>query len=154
MTFVQLPFVSGNASQVRLVVTNAESEQRRPVIQIGGAEMFQLGPSSYLWTRYPRMLLKNVQKFFKTKWLLPLALIAIILLALARRGRVLAIILVVPVYYLVVHSPLHVEPRYVLVIQYFLSMLVAASLYWIAIKLWQQIRALIASRWLKPAQPD
>ncbi|PYS52940.1 MAG: hypothetical protein DMF68_00630 [Acidobacteria bacterium] len=154
MTFALLPFVSGNANQVHIVMANANTEQARPIVNLGGGELFRIGPSLYLWTRYPRMLLKSAQKFFKTAWLLPLALFAIILLALSLRGQVLAVVLTVPVYYLVIHSPLHVEPRYVLGIHYFLSILVAVSLYWIATGLWRQTRTLLVSRRLRPARQN
>ncbi|HKC64349.1 MAG TPA: hypothetical protein VKB86_11960, partial [Pyrinomonadaceae bacterium] len=154
MTFALLPFVSGNANQVHIVIASANTEQARPIVNLGGGELFQLGPSLYLWTRYPRMLLKSAQKFFKTAWLLPLALFAIILLALSLRGQVLTVVLAVPVYYLVMHLPLHVEPRYVLGIHYFLSILVAVSLYWIATGLWRQTRTLLVSRRLRPARQN
>ncbi len=146
MTFIQLPFVNAGAEQVRIVLVNAEPKQGSPIIEIGRMEVFRLGPASYLWTRYPRMLLKSVQKFFKTSWMLPLMLIGILLLSLARRTRVLAIVLAVPAYYLCVHSPLHIEHRYVLAMHYFFSILIAVGLYWIAMRCWQLVRTLIITR--------
>lgn len=146
MTFVQLPFVSGSADQIRIVAANAESNGARPIMQIGGIEVFRLGTASYLWTRYPRMLIKSVQKFFTTGWMLPLTLFGVVLLALARRGHVLAITLAVPAYYFFVHSPLHVEPRYVLARHYFFLMLVAVALYWIASKFLQLIKMVKLTR--------
>ena len=136
MTIVQVPFVNAGADQVRVVMANAEAGQT-PVIQIGGLEVFRLGAASYLWTRYPRTLVKVLQKFFKTTWMLPLMLFGIVLLALARRGRVLAIALAIPAYYLCVHSPLHIEHRYVLAMHYFFSILIATALYWLGKRLWE-----------------
>lgn len=144
MTIIQLPFVNASADQIRIVLANAESKQTSPVIQIGGMEMFRLGAASYLWTRYPRALVKIFQKFFKTTWMLPLMLIGIALLALAGRGRVLAIVLVVPAYYLCVHSPLHIEHRYVLAIHYFFSILIATALYWLGKRFWEVAQRLVA----------
>lgn len=141
MTVLQLPFVNTSADQLRVVLANAESKEARPVVQIGRAEMFRLGPASYLWTRYPRTLVKMVQKFFKTSWMLPLALIGLVLLSLARRGRVLAIVLAVPAYYLCVHSPLHVEPRYVLAMHYFFAILMATALFWFGERIREAARA-------------
>lgn len=137
MTLVKLPFVSDDTDQVRVELANAGAKQSRPIIQIGSMEMFRLGSASYLWTRYPRWLLKSAQKFFKTSWMLPLTLMGIALLALARQWRILAIALVVPAYYLCVHSPLHVEYRYTLAMNYFLLILVAVALHWIATRFWQ-----------------
>jgi hypothetical protein len=143
MMVIQIPFVNASADQVRIVLANAGAGQR-PVIQIGGMEMFRLGTASYLWTRYPRALVKTVQKFFKTTWMLPLMLIGIILLALARRGRILAIALVIPAYYLCVHSPLHIEYRYILAMHYFFSILIATTLYWLGKRFQEAARRLVA----------
>lgn len=137
MTLVQLPFVSDDTDQVRLVLANAGVKQSLPIIQIGDMEMYRLGSASYLWTRYPRWLLKIAQKFFTTGWMLTLTLMGIALLALARRWRILAIALVVPAYYLCVHSPLHVEFRYTLAMNYFFLILAAVALNCITLKSWQ-----------------
>ena len=134
MPIIQLPFVNAGADQIRIVLVNAES--KAPVIQIGMMEVFRLGPASYLWTRYPRTLVKIFQKFFKTAWMLPLVVAGIVLLSLGKRGRVLAIALVVPAYYLCVHSPLHVEHRYILAMHYFFSILIATAVYWFGERLW------------------
>ncbi|HYG79528.1 MAG TPA: glycosyltransferase family 39 protein, partial [Pyrinomonadaceae bacterium] len=144
LSVLQLPFVNASDDQIRVVLANADSGQARAAVLVGRAELFRLGPASYLWTRYPRTLVKAVQKFFKTAWLLPLALIGIALLALARRGRALALVLAVPAYYLSAHSPMHVEPRYVLVVHYFFSILVATTLYWFGARVWKAARAVVA----------
>ena len=54
------------------------------------------------------------------------------LLALAGRGRALIILLSVPAYYLVVHSALHTEYRYILAIHHFLFICAAVTLHCIA----------------------
>jgi hypothetical protein len=143
MTVLQLPFVNTSADQLRVVLMSAESKEGRAVVLVGRVELFRLGPASYLWTRYPRTLVKVVQKFFKTAWLLPLALIGVVLLALARRWRVLAIVLAVPAYYLCVHPPMHFEPRYALVMHYFFAILVATALFWLGKKSWETARVVV-----------
>ena len=109
-------------------------------------ELFRLGAASYLWTRYPRMLVKSFQKFFKTKWMLPLLLAGIVLLSLASRGRILAVSLSAPAYYLCIHSPLHMEPRYALAMHYFFSLLIAVALHWLGVRLWETARKLTAPK--------
>jgi hypothetical protein len=141
MTVLQLPFVNASADQLRVVLVNAESKEERAAVLMGRAELFRLGPASYLWTRYPRTLVKVIQKFFKTAWLLPLMLIGLVLLALARRWRILTIVLAVPAYYLCVHPPMHFEPRYALAMHYFFAILVATALFWLGKRSWETAHA-------------
>jgi hypothetical protein len=92
--------------------------------------MFAIGPTPHLWTRYPRAIVRAIQKnLFKTERLLPLILIGVGLLAASRRGDTLVILLVVPCYYLLVHSAFHTEYRYILAIHYFLFVMAALTLY-------------------------
>lgn len=60
---------------------------------------------------------------------LPLVVSGLILLALAGQGRVLAILLAIPVYYFSMQSVLHTEYRYVLAIHYFLFVIAAVAIY-------------------------
>jgi hypothetical protein len=142
-TTIRIPFVSRSANQVRIVVGNDDPHHVRPVTQVGEVELFMLGPSRYVWTRYPRMLVRSLQKFFTTAWLLPLTMIGIFLLAWKRQGRSLIILLVVPAYYLCVQAALHTEFRYVLAIQYFHFMMVAVTLHRIVGQLWQSAHRLV-----------
>jgi len=107
---------------------------------VGPIELHRLGPASYLWTKYPRVLVKTFQKFFTTSWMLPLALIGVVLLALARRFEALAIACVVPIYFMATHAPMHLELRYILPINYFWAMLVATSLYFLTMSVWRIVR--------------
>src|SRR5258705_166332 len=116
---ISLPFVSSNNHAVLLIIANNASAPVRPIAQLGMIELFDLGPSSYQWLRYLRIPLGLLQKFFLTAWILPLVVIGIILLVRARQARTVALLLVVPVYYMLVQSALHTERRYVLIIQYF-----------------------------------
>lgn len=146
MTVLQIPFVNAGAEQVRVVLSEAEANQSPTVVRVGHVELFRLGPASFLWTRYPRALVKTVQKFFKTSGLLPLTIIGTVLLALARRWRTLAVALVVPAYYLSAHSPLHVEPRYVLAMHYFFSILIATALFWLGARIVEVARRVAPAR--------
>jgi hypothetical protein len=128
---VSLPFVSSNNQAVRLIIANNASAPVRPIAQIGRIELFDLGPSSYRWLRYLRIPIGLLQKFFLTAWILPLAIIGIVLLVCARRTRALMILLTVSVYYLLVQSALHTERRYVYVIQYFFLVLASVALWWV-----------------------
>lgn len=89
-------------------------------------------PVSEGFTRAPRLAVRALQKLFITALDLPLVLAGIVLLASARNHRALAALLAVPLYYLCVQSALHTEYRYVLAVHYFLFILVAAALYYIA----------------------
>ena len=77
-------------------------------------------PVSEGWARPPRLAARAAQKLFITAVFLPLYLAGLVLLARARRGRALAALLAVPLYYLCVQSALHTEYRYVLAVHYFL----------------------------------
>jgi len=83
-------------------------------------------------TRLPRLVMSNLQRLFITAIELPLVLLGIFLLARRRRKRALAILLIVPAYFLCVQSVVHTEYRYVLAIHYFLFILAAVSLRWTA----------------------
>jgi len=65
--------------------------------------------------------------------MLPLIVIGAALLAVGRRGRQLAILLAVPLYYLSVQSALHTEYRYILAMHYFLLALAAVTIWSIGV---------------------
>jgi hypothetical protein len=147
LNLLKISFVSGTASRVQLKLSNGASTPIRPTANIGRTDLFELGPANYLGTRFPRFLVRTVQRFYLTAWVLPLAIIGLVLLAHRRQSRIIAVLLVVPVYYCCVESALHTERRYVFVIQYFLLMLAAAALFWIgamfgtwSLGLWQKLR--------------
>ncbi|HEY0378584.1 MAG TPA: glycosyltransferase family 39 protein [Pyrinomonadaceae bacterium] len=134
---VELPFVSRGPGQVRLVLTNAGAQGTPPVLQLGGARLYALGPASLTWSRIPRAALRLTQKLFITAVMLPLSLLGLFLLVRARRRRALVLLLVVPAYYLVIQSALHTEYRYVLAIHHFLFVLAAVALYHAGVHLWR-----------------
>jgi hypothetical protein len=127
---IQMPFASGGRSAVRLVVSNNQADAVRPAVQLGSAEMLTFGKTPHLWTRYPRALLRGLQKnLFTTTRMRLLIAIGTILLALAGRPHALATLTAVPIYYLITHSPFSTEYRYILAIHYFLFMMAAVALF-------------------------
>jgi CHASE2 domain-containing sensor protein len=98
-------------------------------MKIGKMELYRLGPSSLDWTKYPRRIINLAQEFFKTAWILPFAVIGIIGMWRAGKGRYLLMILAIPVYYVCAQSFLHTEYRYVMAIQHSLFVCVAVAFY-------------------------
>ena len=142
---IQIPFVSQNHDQVQFVIANVESPNPRAITDIGRAQLVELGPASYAWTRYPRRLVKTVQKLFVTRYFLPLTILGVILLAVHRRKAALAVILTVPLYYLFSHAPLHFEYRYILPVYFFWFILAGLTIYWIGVMFMQLVMWLARS---------
>ena len=136
---VEVPFVNRDADSLLLVISNG-GRPVQTVAQIGRMELFRLGTASLAWTKYFRVIIHYAQGFFLSTWMLPLAVIGMLLLLVAGQGRFLLILLVMPLYYVCAQSFLHTEYRYVMAIQYSLFVLVAATLYWLSIVLARMIR--------------
>ena len=143
---VELPFVSGKQSEVRLVFANNASAPAATVARMGTVELYELGPSAYQWTRGPRFVIRNVQRFFLTAWMLPLTIGGIVVLLLGHRRQTAFLILSVPLYYLIVQSALHTERRYVIAIHYFFTMLAAVFLWLLFGLVRNGFRRLVSSR--------
>ena len=126
---VQMPFVSTSDGDVQIVIANVDSSNPPAIVDIGQVQLNELGPASYLWTRYPRMLVKTVQKLFVTRNFLPLTVLGVILLAVYRRKAALVLILTLPLYYLLSHAPIHFEHRYMLPVYFFWFILAGLALY-------------------------
>ena len=137
---VRIPFVSRDTDSVRLVVSNEDGRPAPTVLEIGRTELFRLGSASALWTRYVRIFLNSLQRFFISAWMIPLAFIGALLLTSGSGSRTLIVLLAIPLYYLSAQSFLHTEYRYVMVIQSVIFILVAVSLYWVGITTSQIIR--------------
>ena len=140
LTVLSLPFVNPDADELKIVVVGGDPHASRNTIEMGPIDLYRLGPASYLWTRYPRVLVKTLQKFYTTGWMLPLTLLGAGLLALGRRFDAVALACAVPVYFLCTHAPLHLELRYILPIHYFRGVLVTASLYFVSVTVWGLLR--------------
>jgi len=123
-------FASGDADEVRLVIGNNGATSERSIIEIGKADLFEVGRTPTLWTRYPRLIIRGIERqLFKTSWLLPLIVAGIALMTLAHLRRELLILLVVPAYYLVTHAAFSTEYRYILAIHCFSFVIAAVTLY-------------------------
>ena len=136
MQILSLPFATGDAAEVSLVINNAGATSQT---RIGTVAMFEQGPTAYRWTRYPRLLVHLVQIPFITACMLPLTLAGIALLAKAREWLALALLLIVPAYFLCLQSALHTERRYIIAIHYFLFALAAVPIAVLIKKLQQTI---------------
>lgn len=131
-----LHFASGDSSEIRIAISNDrvtaidKASPDRPVVQLGRADLFQIGATPHGWTHYPRLLIRGIQRnLYKTEWMWLFIGIGTVLLALARRDRVLLILSAVPAYYLIVQSILHTEYRYILAIHYFMFIFAATTFY-------------------------
>jgi len=130
---IQLPFASGNRTGVCIAFSNNGASTKPPELSISEARVFSVGATPYLWTSYPRILIRSIQKkLYTTTTMLSLIVAGIVLIAVAGGFRTLSFLLIVPVYYLSVQSALHTEYRYVLAIHYFLFIVSAFSIYCIA----------------------
>jgi len=127
---IQIPFVNPVQDPVQLIITNVESPMSPASLDLGRAQLTELGPASYLWTRYPRMLVKPIQKLFVARYFVPLMMLGVIVLAVQKRKVALVVILALPLSYLCSHAPLHFEYRYLLPVHFFWFILVGLAVYW------------------------
>jgi hypothetical protein len=123
-----LPFVSGRESQICVSFGNNAPVSARSVAEVGRLELFDLGPSSQGWMRYPRLPIRTLQKFFVTAAVLPCVILGIFALLWTRNLHTLILLLLVPAYYVIFQSALHTERRYVIAIHYFTLILAAVFL--------------------------
>ena len=79
-----------------------------------------------------RRILFAAQEILGTGWLMPFALLGILMLALARRSRELVWLLAVPLYFILAGSLMHMEHRYIMVIYYLLPILAVLPIYFLA----------------------
>ncbi len=126
---IQLPFVAGGSSADLEIRTEASSAP--PLAHIDEIKLYELGPGRFLWTRYPRIIFRGIQRLFLTAVFLPLALIALVVTIFRKQTAALVILSVVPVYYFCVQSAFHTEYRYVLAVNYFLFGFAAAGVCWL-----------------------
>lgn len=130
ISVVEIPFASGHQTATGVVISDHAKPAGKISIRLGRAELFELGPTPYQWTRLPRAVIRALQQnLFKTTSMRFLIVTGIMLLALAGQWRTLLIVLAVPVYYLLSHAPLGIDYRYTLPMHYFLFMCSAVALY-------------------------
>jgi hypothetical protein len=138
-----LEFASGARNQIRIAFSN--NGRPAPVMDMQRLTLRKAGSTPGLWTRYPRLLIRGLQRnLFLSSRMLPLIGLGVALLAIARRWRALLILLIVPSYYLMVQSALHTEYRYILAIHYFLLTIAAVGLAGILLGLGRGVRLAFA----------
>lgn len=127
---LRLTFPSGQHTEAQVTIANNGVASATGVTHIGAVQLYDLGPTPHLWTRYPRMLVRGLQRnLYRTNSMLPLVIAGIILLAIAMRGSTLIVLLIVPIYYISAQSALSTEYRYILGIHYFLFTAAAITIY-------------------------
>jgi hypothetical protein len=133
-SMIEMPFATGNRTEVRLVISNNGTIKAQPVARIGEARLMKVGPTPQTESRFARAMIRGLQRnLFTTSFMLPLVIAGAALLALAGRGRELLIVGAVPAYYLLAQSAFHTEYRYILAIHYFLFVMAAVAFYCAAI---------------------
>src|SRR5207248_11490436 len=110
----------GNHSQVIVSVANNAPPSVPSVAEIGRMELFDLGPSSQEWMRFPRFPIRVLQRFFVTAAVLPFVIFGIAWLLWTANFRAVILLLAAPTYYAIFQSALHTERRYLIAIHYFL----------------------------------
>jgi hypothetical protein len=127
-SLIEIPFVSAGSDQIQIVFANGGAKDVQSLLQVATSRLYALGPASFGWTRIPRALVRLIQKLFLTVVVLPLIIIGLLALLITGKRNALALLLIVPAYYLCIQSVLHTEYRYVLVIHYLLFILVAVPI--------------------------
>ena len=133
MAVIQMPFATRDKTEVSVVVSNNAATPTPPSMELGQAEFFEIGPTPYSWTRYPRAVIAGIQREYGTLLMRTLIILGIALLLLARRARATLILLAVPVYYVCAQAPLHTEYRYILPIHYFLFVFAGVTVFCMAL---------------------
>lgn len=138
---VHVAFASGSASDARLVLSNNGATSGGLILDLGKADLFELGPTPARWTRSIRVVVRAIQKeVFRTGVLLTLVIAGILLLVVARRRRELILLLAVPIYYVITHAPFSTEYRYILAIHCFLFVMASVTVYCAAVAISQAVR--------------
>jgi len=140
---LQLAFVAAADEEVKLIIRNGDSS---PGAEIGTLAFFELGQSAQTWTRLPRIILRTIQKLFVTAVALPLMILGLLVLFRADCYRVVAVLWLVPLYFLIVQSVIHTEYRYVLALHYFLFVIVATAIWFLGVTALKVGRAVAVPR--------
>jgi hypothetical protein len=129
MEVLHIVFNSGPTDLARIMVGNNGPESGPSVLRIGQADLYEYGPTPYLWTRYPRIIVHGIQKYlFVTSRMLPIVIVGALLLIAFGDRRAFFVLAAVPAYYLIAQSVFHTEYRYALPIHYFLFIFAAVAL--------------------------
>jgi hypothetical protein len=125
---IALPFVAPESEKLQVVFSNEASNSLNPVVSVTELELYELGPSRFLWTRYPRFVIHGVQKIFITAVMLPLAIVGLLFVIFQKKSIALVVLSIVPIYFFTVQSMVHTEYRYVLAVTYFLLAFAAVGI--------------------------
>jgi hypothetical protein len=94
---VEMPFASGNVTELCLMLSMNDPLSIKPRLRVGGVELFEVAPTPYQWTCFPRAVLRGIQKnVFKTWVIRVLALSGVAVLVMIRQAGPLAFVLAVP----------------------------------------------------------
>jgi hypothetical protein len=139
---VDVPFVSDNTQAVKIVLVSGDRRDQSYVAEAGNVQTVPLGNSSNTWTRYLRIPIRILQHLFITAIVLPFTLLGVLVLAVKRCWQELAVLLIIPVYYILVQSVLWTEFRYILTMHYFFFILAAIGVTWMVKTLLVRLRPL------------
>jgi hypothetical protein len=142
---LQMPFATGDRNALRIVVSNNGKSSSLPSVTLKAAELRESGPTPYAWTKVVRGSIRSLQRRFTTGRMLVLIVTGIVLLLLARRWQASMVLLTVPVYYLLLQSPLHTEYRYILPIHYFLFILAGVTIGFVGAAMCQMAKRISGS---------
>lgn len=127
-TEVVVPFASGRATKVFLSVNGVAS----PIWRFGTMSSYRVGRSPVALSMPFRWILYKVQEILGSGVLVPFALLGVLTLALAKRGRELVWLLAMPLYFILVGSLTHMEHRYIIMIYYLMPILAVAPIHFLA----------------------
>ncbi|MGH9760837.1 MAG: hypothetical protein ACREAC_08340, partial [Blastocatellia bacterium] len=142
---VNIYFASGTHQDVRLIVSNngGMDSGAGPSSEIGPAALLDMGPTAFPIGRYPRRLVRGIQRsVYTTGRLVPLIAIGAAILLFAKHFRAVALLLLVPLYFVFLQSPLHTEYRYILPMQYTLFAVAGAAVWFLVSLLWLSVKEL------------
>jgi len=142
---VKILFATGTHREVRLVVSNNGklSDGEGPSSAVGTASVFDMGPTALPAGRYPRRLVRGIQRnIYTTGRLVLLIGIGALVLCLARRFDGIAALTLIPVYFVLLQSPLHTEYRYILAMHYTLFALAGLGIVFLSSLVWQTIKSI------------
>ena len=128
---VVIPFESGRANKVFLGVNGVGT----PTWSFGTVNLYRIGKSAGGFRAPFRRILYAAQEILGSGWLMPFVLLGILILALAKRGRELAWLLAVPLYFILASSLVHMEHRYIIMIYYLLPILAVVPIYFLGSRL-------------------
>ena len=142
---MKILFATGTHRDVRLVVSNNGklSDGEGPISAVGTASVLDMGPTALPAARYPRRLVRGVQRIIYTTGRLVLLIgIGALVFILARRFDGIAALTLLPVYFVLLQSPLHTEYRYILAMHYPLFALSGLAIMFLSSVVWEAIKTI------------